>query len=541
MSYNLPMRKLVSQADASMIARPDVPRSKFVGSWTRKTTFDAGYLVPFMVDEILPGDHMSYDVSAYVRIATPLFPMFDEQRVDTFFFYVPSRILWTNWVRMLGEQPTPSSSIDFTTPYIQSPAGGFAANSLYDHMGIPVIGQTAVGEVMRINALPIRAYAAIYRAWFRDENLVNAGSNQTGDGPDNYADYIVYRRGKSHDYFTSCLPWPQKFTAPGVPISGQAPVSGLGIQAGGAWLTAGPFSVVQTPPLGTVNYAPAAGFTQVAGNQLYMQGHADGAPRVFAELSQGTASVAINAFRDALAIQSLLERDARGGTRYVEILLSHFGVTAPDYRLQRPEYIGGGQSRLSITPIAQTAPTAGVPLGALGGAGTAVGQHRASYAAQEHGYVIGIVNVRSELSYSQGLHKMWSRSGRYDYYWPAFANLGEQAVYNREIYATGLFANDAGIFGYQERYHEYRTRYSEVTGMFRPTTTGNIAQWHLSQTFVGAPLLGATFINETPPMTRVLAAGASADNQQYLADFLIRRTAVRPLPAYGTPAALTRF
>lgn len=537
MSITLPSRRLVSQDDAAMIERSGTPRSRFVGSWTRKMAFDAGFLVPFLVEEILPGDHMSYDVTAYVRMSTPLFPMFDNQRIDTFFFFVPCRLVWSNWARFMGEQDDPTDSIAYTVPTTDSSDGGAPVGSLLDHMGIPVDGQIGPTVTSIVNSLPLRAYNLIWNQWFRDENIQDSVSVPVTNGPDGGI-FTLLRRAKSHDYFTSALPWAQKFTGPTVGLTGLAPVLGLGaINAG---TNAGPLNVQQT----TVGPATYDYYKQLwnaaADDQVAMEVNVNGDPLVYADLSYATG-VAINTFRQAFLVQQLLERDARGGTRYVELIRSHFGVTNPDFRLQRPEYIGGGQTALQLTPIAQTAPTAGVPLGALGAAGTAAGSHRASYAATEHGYIIGLINVRSELSYQQGLHKMWQRRTRYDFYWPALAGLGEQAILRSEIYYTGSSANDDVVFGYQERWHEYRTRVSEVTGIMRSTATGTLDAWHLAQLFLTAPTLSSTFIGDEPPMERVLAAAELAEGQQYLADLLISRNAVRPIPTFGTPAHLGRF
>jgi len=536
MSIKLPSRALVSQQDSAMVERPDIPRSKFTGSWSRKTTFDAGYLVPFLVDEVLPGDHLKYDVTAYVRMSTPLFPIMDNQRIDTFFFFVPNRLVWDNWALFMGETPNPTT----TLPVNLVPVVGYTQSystpcTIWDYMGVPV------GNILTTpyyNAMPFRAYNLIYNQWFRDENLINSVTVLTGDAVagstyDPYATYTLLKRAKSHDYFTSALPWPQKFTAPTVALGGQAWVKGIGIDV----LSAGAAAATIYESGGTASTAYA---NQKGASAYYVEANAStNYPAIYADLQTATG-VSINTLRQAFLVQQLLERDARGGTRYTEIVRSHFGVTSPDMRLQRPEYIGGGSTPLIITPVAQTA-TGGSGVGALGGAGTAAGQHKASFASTEHGYIIGLINVKSELSYSQGVARHYRRSTRYDFYWPSLAGLGEQSILRSELYQTGASANDDVVFGYQERWHEYRTRTSEVTGYFRSKVSSNIDEWVLAQEFSSAPTLGQTFIEDTPPMSRILSGGALASGLQYLADIHISREAVRPIPTFGTPVKLGRF
>lgn len=539
-TYYLPQRRLVSQDDGAIVKRADVRRSTFINRWQHLTTFDAGYLVPFLVNEVLPGDHMRYNVTAYLRMSTALFPMFSNQRVDTFFFFVPNRLVWLNWPRFMGEQPSgPTDSIAYTIPQVPSAVGGYPINDIFDHMGLPTVGQVDGAQTVTVSALPLRMYNLIWNLWFRDQNVQTARPANTNDGPDPVGDYIIMRRAKSHDYFTSALPWPQKFAPLQTLFTGVAPIIGLGSSA--IDIPAAGLNVVETGGA-TVAY-PFVSASDAAGARFYLRhdtNPAGGAPAVYANLAQATG-VTINALRQAWLVQDLLERDARGGTRYSELIRSHFGVTNPDFRLQRPEYIGGGQTPINLTPIAQTTPTGGGGLGALGATGTAAGQHSASYAATEHGFIIGLINVRTELAYQQGIQRQWSRLVRQDHFFPALAGLGEQAILRQEIYASGVNADDALVFGYQERWQEYRTEYSTVSGMFRSTTAGNIDDWHLAQLFAVAPTLSTAFLEDTPPMTRVLAAGPAANNMQYLADILIDRTATRPVPTFGTPATLARF
>lgn len=510
------------------------------------TAFDAGKLIPILVEFVNPGDHLKYDLHAYVRMATPLFPMFSNQRIDTHWFFVPYRLIWEHFARFMGEQSNPGASIDFLIPQYEGKFSGDDVGSVADYMGLPVAGQIAPGEQLIVSAMPFRAMNLIWNTWFKDQNIQFDVTVNTDDGPDPYTDYPLLARAKSHDYITSALPWAQKFTAPSVPLAGIAPVTGIGFAGGdrvaGSGVAANYYETSQLPvayPAGTKrpttgNAIDAFGVRVVdAGGGVYY-------PAIYADLASATG-VAINQFRQAFMVQTILERDARGGTRYTELIRSHWDVINPDFRLQRPEYIGGGATPLQLTPIAQTAPTAGVPLGALGAAGTGAGRHSASYAATEHGVILAFLSIKSELLYQQGVRRQWLARTRYDLPWPELMGLGEQAVTRAEVYYTGDNTNDDAVFGYQERYHEYRTHMSQVTGIMRSTAAGTLDAWHLGQKFTSAPTLSDAFIQDTPPMARVLAAGSAAAGQQYYADLVFTADMVRPISMYGTPTNLGRF
>jgi len=519
----------------TMIPKADIPRSKFDCQSTHKTTFDAGYLVPVYVDEVLPGDTFNLNMTAFARLSTPLYPIMDNMHLESFFFFVPNRLIWDNWQKFMGQQTNPADSISYVIPQQVSPANGYAIGSLQDYMGLPTVGQVTATKTVSHCAFWPRAYNLIYNEWFRDENLQNSVVVDKGDGPDTVTNYTLLRRGKRKDYFTSALPWPQKGNAVTLPLGTSAPIA-FGAPNGGA---------VKYPTVVDSNGVvknlgnDGANYTQVLQGAVVANSYA-----LFADLSQATAAT-INQLRQSFQIQKLLERDARGGTRYTEIIRSHFGVISPDARLQRPEYLGGGTTSININPIAQTSGTNAsgttTPLGTLASMGTGLAHnHGFTQSFVEHGVILGIVAVRADLTYQQGLQRMWSRSTRYDFYFPAFATLGEQAVLNKEIYVTGD-TTDADVFGYQERWAEYRYYPSRISSLFRSTASGTIDGWHLAQKFTAVPTLNTTFIQDTPPVARTLAVGAAANGQQFIFDSFFDVKKARPMPMYSVPGLIDHF
>jgi hypothetical protein len=518
-----------------MVPKAEIPRSSFDTQYAHKTTFDGGYLVPIYCDEVLPGDMHNVKATMFARLATPLFPVMDNLHLDTFFFFVPNRLVWSNWVKFMGEQANPSDSISYVVPQIDSPEGGYAVGSLFDHFGLPTAGQITGSNMVTHNALPLRAYNLIYNEWFRDENLQNSVTVRTGDSGDVPADYTMLRRGKRKDYFTGALPWPQKGDSVTLPLGTSAAVRFDNFSGDSA--PDNKFVVLGGDGTGAVRYSATY-------NNVGTDVPDSSWSNLYADLSDATAAT-INQLRQSFQIQKLLERDARGGTRYTELLRAHFGVTPQDYRLQRPEYIGGGSTYVNVNPIAQTSATSisggATPLGNLAAMGTALASgHGFTYHAQEHGYIIGLVNVRADLTYQQGLPKMWSRETRYDFYFPVFAHLGEQAVLNKEIYVTGTSTDD-DVFGYQERWAEYRYKPSQITGLFKSTSAGTIDPWHYAQKFTSLPTLNSTFIQETPPIDRTTAVGASANGQQFLMDAFFDCKMARPMPMYSVPGLIDHF
>ena len=512
--------------DFAMAPRADIPRSSFRIQTSHKTTFDSGYLVPVYVDEILPGDTFHLQMTAFCRLSTPLYPVMDNMYMDSFFFFVPSRIVWANFKRFMGEQQNPGDSISYIVPTVTLGASGAQPNTIYDYFGIPI---NIAGLVL--NSLPFRAYNLIWNEWFRDENLQNwAGPNTfNGDGPDLETSFNLLRRGKRHDYFTSALPFVQKGAAVTLPLGTSAPVVPTAKLVFADALTGGNSRDVRFNAANVLGYGGAA---LAPTDAFYRSG-------LSVDLSAATAAT-INQIRQSFQIQKLLERDARGGTRYTELVRSHFGVVSPDARLQRPEYLGGGSTPINFSAVAQTAYSAATPLGRLAAAATGLSRTGFHQSFTEHGYVIGLVSVRADLSYQQGLRRMWFKSTRYDFYWPVFSALGEQAVYNREIYAQGN-ATDALVFGYQERWAEYRYNPALITGLFRSTYAAPLDAWHLAQEFSALPTLNNTFIEDNPPVQRVVAAGNAAGGQELLFDGFFDIKAARPLPMYSVPGLVDHF
>jgi len=520
----------------AQVPKVDIQRSSFDRSHGHKTTLDsAGVLYPIFVDEALPGDTFNMNMTAFARLATPIFPIMDNMFMDTQFFAVPIRLVWDNWQKFNGEQIDPGDSTDFLVPQMTAPAGGYAPLSIHDYMGLPV-GVDGVKN----SCLWHRCVNLIWNQWYRDQNMQDSVVVKRDDGPDDPALYTLLRRGKRHDYFTSALPFPQKGNAVSIPLGGNAPITGLG-KLNQNYPNAN-VNVYESGASSTVTYPNAGLFNGGGSNDaaLYVKGSAatGGELELYADLSQATAAT-INSLRQAVAIQQLYEKDARGGTRYTEILKNHWKVVSDDARLQRPEFLGGGSVPVNISPIPQSSGSGAytpTPQGNLAAMGTALAKgHGFSKSFTEHCLIIGFISVRADLTYQQGLNRMWSRRTRFDFYWPSLANIGEQAVLQKEIFADGIPANDDKVFGYQERYAEYRYKPSLITGQMRSSYPQSLDAWHLSQDFATAPVLDAAFIEENPPVDRVIAVPSEP---QFLLDTYFRLRCARAMPLYGVPGLL---
>lgn len=553
-------------------------RTKFDRSHVYKTTFNSGKLIPVFIDEVLPGDTTRMSVNYFARLATPIKPIMDNIYLDWFFFFVPNRLVWEHWQNFCFEQEDPDDSTDYVIPTVTATGNSDNAyvGSLWDYFGLPI---NTSGNLSGISALPFRGVYLIYNEWFRDENLQKSVKIQKGDtnevlnsaraaeqpawlftsGSNIVPGLACPPRGKRHDYFTSALPWTQKGPGVSIGLAGTAslvdpsPVSGYFVQQSNNSLGAAQLSEdggvhsIYTGS-GSLEYQGGGYGVSIAGHSVNGSGLATVTAQPgsswlskdsYADLDSSSIFT-INSLRTAFQMQKFYERLARGGSRYTEVLRSFFGVVSPDARLQRPEFLGSFTKMVNVNPIAQTSATDDTsPQGNLSAYGvTAAKFHGFTKSFVEHGYIFGFVCARADLTYQQGINKMWLRSTVYDFYWPTFAHLGEQAIELREIYAQGVEA-DTSVFGYQERYAEYRYKPSQITGKFRSSVTGgSLDKWHLSQFFKNAPTLNEEFIVENPPIERIIAVPSEPG---FLLDIGFRYTTVRPMPMFGTPGLVDHF
>lgn len=542
--------------------RLDISRSRFDRSHSIKTTFNVGDVVPFFCDEVLPGDTFSIDTSKVVRMQTLLTPMMDNIYLDTYYFFVPNRLCWEHWKEFMGENTQSAwlPTVEYQVPQLTAPAAGWSIGTLADYFGVP----TGVAG-LSVNALPFRAYALIMNEWFRDENLTDPLNIPTGDATVvgvNTGSYITdvakgglpFKAAKYHDYFTSALPAPQKGPDVTIPVAaaGNSPVYSLGAQ-----VPDNPAQVAMVMDKYSSN-TPFFRLAQFSGGMSGVSfssfpdaakplpvadggGSYAGAPLNLWAVSDGNAAAAtINQLRMAFQIQKLYERDARGGTRYIEVLKSHFGVTSPDSRLQRPEYLGGNRIPININQVIQQSATEGdgTPQGNVAAMSLTTDTHSDfTHSFTEHGFVLGVMVARYDHTYQQGVERFWSRKDRFDYYWPVFANIGEQAILNKEIYAQGT-AQDDEVFGYQEAWADYRYKPNRVTGEMRSSAPASLDVWHLADDYDALPKLSDAWIREDgQTVDRVLAVSSRVSNQLF-ADIYIKNLCTRAMPLYSIPGLI---
>jgi hypothetical protein len=527
-----------AQHTFAQIPSVQIPRSGFDRSNGLKTTFNSGDLVPVFLDEALPGDTMTMNMHSFARMATPLHPIMDTLKLDVFFFSVPVRLVWENWQKFCGEKENPADTATYIVPTVGPGVMGQGEGTLWDYFGLPLMS----ANTPMVCSFWHRAYNRIWNEWFRDENLQDSVPMHINDASDPPADYTILKRGKRHDYFTSCLPWPQKGPAVLLPLGTSAPV--VTNEENPLWINEALTST--ETEMGYANTSNLRFYPKVQTGLTELDTMQFGSETgLQADLTAATAAT-INQIREAFQIQKLYERDARGGTRYTEILRSHFGVVSPDQRLQRPEYLGGGSANITVNPVAQTSNTISTgtdasPQGNLSAFVTSAESYPSwTKSFTEHCVIIGMVSVRADLNYQANLPRMFSRSTRWDFYWPSLAHIGEQAVLNQELYWSGdAHADNEKVFGYQERWAEYRYKPSQITGLMRSQdVSASLDTWHLAQDFSALPLLNSSFIEENPPVERVVAV---TSEPEFLFDAFFQYKCVRPMPTYSVPGFVDHF